>query len=105
MYFVKPPDPPPILAVWMFLKDLFRVYYKKGGLKNGMDFCRVCHNLDRITGTRPCYCDSVIKEEETMPILFAITGSALGCFAEGAILGASVYLVSRGVRNPLKNRQ
>ena len=31
-----------------------------------------------------------------MPILFAITGSALGCFAEGAILGASVYLVSRG---------
>lgn len=40
-----------------------------------------------------------------MPILFAITGSALGCFAEGAILGASVYLVSRGVRNPLKNRK
>lgn len=71
-----------------------------------MDICRVCHNLDRITGTRPCYCDSVIKEEETMPtILFAITGSALGCFAEGAILGASVYLVSRGVRNPLKNRK
>lgn len=26
MYFVKPPDPPPILTVWMFLKDLFRVY-------------------------------------------------------------------------------
>jgi len=41
----------------------------------------------------------------TVPILFAITGSALGCFAEGAILGASVYLVSRGVRNPLKNRK
>ena len=40
-----------------------------------------------------------------MPILFAITGSALGCIAEGAILGASVYLVSRGVRNPLKNRK
>lgn len=38
-----------------------------------------------------------------MPILFAATGSALGCFAEGCILGASVYLVSRGVRNPLKN--
>lgn len=37
-----------------------------------------------------------------MPILFAVAGSALGCFAEGAILGASVYLVSRGVRNPLK---
>ena len=40
-----------------------------------------------------------------MPVLFAITGSALGCFAEGAILGASVYLVSRGVRNPLKNHK
>ena len=39
-----------------------------------------------------------------MPILFAITGSALGSFAEGAILAASVYLVSRGVRNPLKNQ-
>lgn len=40
-----------------------------------------------------------------MPILFALTGSALGSFAEGCILGASVYLVSRGVRNPLKNRK
>ncbi len=40
-----------------------------------------------------------------MPILFAITGSALGSFAEGAILAASVYLVSRGVRNPLKNKR
>ena len=40
-----------------------------------------------------------------MSMLFAITGSALGCFAEGAILGASVYLVSRGVRNPLNNHK
>lgn len=40
-----------------------------------------------------------------MPILFAITGSALGCFAEGAVLGASVYLVSRGVKNPLRNHK
>lgn len=40
-----------------------------------------------------------------MPILFAITGSVLSSFAEGAILGASVYLVSRGVKNPLKNRK
>lgn len=38
-----------------------------------------------------------------MPILFAITGSALGCFAEGCVLAASVYLVSRGVKNPLRN--
>lgn len=44
-------------------------------------------------------------EIDMMPIVFAITGSALGSFAEGAILGASVYLVSRGVRNPLKNKR
>ena len=35
-----------------------------------------------------------------MPVTFAIAK-----FAEGAILAASVYLVSRGVRNPLKNRR
>lgn len=40
-----------------------------------------------------------------MPILFAIIGTPLAAFAEGAILGASVYLVSRGVKNPLKNRK
>jgi hypothetical protein len=38
-----------------------------------------------------------------MPILFAIIGTPLAHFAEGAILGASVYLVSRGKKNPLKN--
>ena len=38
-----------------------------------------------------------------MPILFAVMGTALANFADGCILGASVYLVSRGVRNPLKN--
>lgn len=40
-----------------------------------------------------------------MPIFFAVMGTPLGCFAEGAILGASGYLVSRGVRNPLKNKK
>lgn len=40
-----------------------------------------------------------------MPVTFAIVGTALAKFAEGAILAASVYLVSRGVRNPLKNRR
>lgn len=38
-----------------------------------------------------------------MSILFALAGTSLAAFAEGAILGASVYLVSRGVKNPLKN--
>lgn len=40
-----------------------------------------------------------------MNILFAVVGTPLACFAEGAILAASVYLVSRGVKNPLKNRK
>ena len=40
-----------------------------------------------------------------MPILFAVIGTHLGCFAEGCILGASVYLVSRGKRNVLKSKK
>ena len=45
---------------------------------------------------------SVHKE---VNILFAAAGTPLACFAEGAILAASVYLVSRGVRNPLRNKK
>ncbi len=40
-----------------------------------------------------------------MPILFALAGTPLAYFAEGAILGASVYLVSRGVKNPLHTKK
>lgn len=40
-----------------------------------------------------------------MPILFAVIGTPLGFFAEGCILGASVYLVSRGKRNVLKSKK
>lgn len=40
-----------------------------------------------------------------MPILFAVIGTPLGCLAEGCILGASVYLVSRGKRNVLKSKK
>ncbi len=40
-----------------------------------------------------------------MSIIFAAIGTPLACFAEGAILAASVYLVSRGVKNPLRNRK
>ncbi len=40
-----------------------------------------------------------------MSILFAILGTPIAYFAEGAILGASVYLVSRGAKNPLKNKK
>ncbi len=39
-----------------------------------------------------------------MPILFALVATPLAHFAEGAILGASVYLVSRGAKSTLRNR-
>ncbi len=42
---------------------------------------------------------------EVMLISFGVVGTALASFAEGAILAASVYLVSRGVKNPLRNRK
>lgn len=45
------------------------------------------------------------KEIQMTPIVFAVAGSVLGDFASGAVLGASVYLVSRGVRNQLRNRK
>ncbi len=37
-----------------------------------------------------------------MTIAFAVAGTALASFAEGCILAASVYLVSRGRKNVLK---
>lgn len=40
-----------------------------------------------------------------MSIIFAAVGTPLAYFAEGAILGASVYLVSRGVKNPLHSKK
>lgn len=40
-----------------------------------------------------------------MPIVFALAATPLAHFAEGCILGASVYLVSRGVKNPLKTKK
>lgn len=45
------------------------------------------------------------SEVKSMTITFAVIGSALANFAEGAVLAASVYLVSRGVRNPLRNKK
>ena len=40
-----------------------------------------------------------------MPILFAAVGTPLACFMEGCILGASVFLVAKGVKNPLKYKK
>ena len=51
------------------------------------------------------YKSNVDKEVVILPIVIAAAGTALANFAEGAILAASVYLVSRGVRNPLKTKK
>jgi len=48
---------------------------------------------------------AVKKGGRKMPIIFAVVGTQLAFFAEGAILGASVYLVSRGVKNPLHTKK
>ena len=44
----------------------------------------------------------IVKEENNMPIVIAVAATPLACFAEGAILGASVYRVSRGYKNLLR---
>ena len=36
-----------------------------------------------------------------MPVIFAVLSTSLAHFAEGVILGATVYLAARGERNPL----
>lgn len=40
-----------------------------------------------------------------MPILFAAVGTPLACFMEGCVLGASIYLVAKGAKNPLKHKR
>lgn len=39
-----------------------------------------------------------------MPAIFAVLGTSLAHFAEGAILAASVYLASRGQRDVRKDK-
>lgn len=40
-----------------------------------------------------------------MPIFLAVAATPLAHLAEGAVLGASVYLVSRGYKNMLRTRK
>lgn len=40
-----------------------------------------------------------------MPIFIAVAATPLAQFAEGAVLGSSVYLVSRGYKNLLRTRK
>lgn len=73
---------------------------------NAVDIVRVY----RYAGHSLCHggCQRSGAEREgksMMTITFAAVGTALAQFAEGAVLAASVYLVSRGVRNPLQNKK
>ena len=52
-----------------------------------------------------CQQSEAESEDKGMMITFATVGTALAQFAEGAVLAASVYLVGRGVRNPLQNKK
>lgn len=65
-----------------------------------MDIIRIYHDI----GSTLCHgdCQLCKRREQSMTILLAVAGTPLACFAEGAILAASVYLVSRGVKNPLR---
>ena len=40
-----------------------------------------------------------------MPIFIAVAATPQAQFAEGAVLGASVYLVSRGYKNLLRTKK
>lgn len=68
-----------------------------------MDIIRIRNNA----GGTLCHGEHQLRErrKQSMTILFAVAGTPLACFAEGAILAASVYLVSRGVKNPLRTRR
>jgi len=56
---------------------------------------------------RPCITEREAKKKggTDMPIIFAVAATPLAHFAEGAILAASVYLVSRGGKSNLRNQK
>ena len=62
--------------------------------------CLGGHKRHRLKSGTP----TIRKGGNSMPIFFALAATPLAHFAEGAILAASVYLVSRGAKSSLKNR-
>ena len=40
-----------------------------------------------------------------MPIFFAMIGTPLACFSEGALLAATVYITSRGAKRQLPSKK
>lgn len=70
-----------------------------------MDIVRVYRYAGHPLCHGGCQQSGAEREGKGMTITFAAVGTALAQFAEGAVLAASVYLVSRGVRNPLQNKK
>ena len=68
---------------------------------------RICGNAGRVVCRRRPYGGSGRWEVSAMPVIFAaaVMESAFECFAAGSILAGSVYLVSRGVKNPLRGKR
>lgn len=70
-----------------------------------MDAVRVCGVFGRAmpVGVLGVTASKIQKKGGNgMPIIIAAIATPLAHFAEGAILGASVYLVSRGAKSSLK---
>lgn len=77
---------------------------EEGGKKtDGIRVHRLRGDTDSSAGDRPRNGDR-IKEVRVMPIVFAVAGSPLACFMEGCVLGASVFLVAKGMKNPPKKK-
>lgn len=79
------------------------ILQKGQGELNAVDIVRVYRYAGHSLRHGGCQQPGAEREGKgMMTITFAAVGTALAQFAEGAVLAASVYLVSRGVKNPLK---
>lgn len=74
---------------------------------NGVDVAGLCNYVVSIVHHGGCQSGRLTERRVylMLPIIFAVAATPLANFAEGAILAASVYLVSRGVRNPIRNKK
>ena len=79
---------------------------EKGGQEHGICVYGICCDTDCASGCRPCAGGGLNKRGgKAMPILFAALGTPLASFMEGCVLGASIYLVAKGAKNPLKHKK
>ena len=77
------------------------------GEKNEVVLYWICGDADRAVCRGRPHDGNGRWEVSAMPVIFAaaVMESAFECFAAGSILAGSVYLVSRGVKNPLRGKR